>query len=416
MIVVAESPATDLVEALGAAGAFPIVEANWAEASAAFDAVRPAAVIIAEPGPPPSESAARSFCEQVATVDDAIVPMIARVEGDRDAAVPTALPNDASLPVARLIARLQSALRVRALHATVLRRMEMFASRGGKLLALPVGDPLDDATVLIAGRGPRYPALSVAIGERVNVVGALSIQTAARHLNARDLHGIVVGDGFPLRMVEAFLTVLAQDARFHDIPVAVIGEAPPDFAESLANIEHVAGDPARLVARMMPLVRMRAFDARLKRMLKSLDADGMFDPDTGLLTREDFWQDLAKTVAESGERSQPLSMARISFDGALDARTDLEAARLLTRLIRNIDFASREDDGSLLVVFTQTDLHAAHVVARRIAATLKNTLLAPHNVYDKTAINVTLATLKAGDTLDSLMLRVMGGSQAVAAE
>ena len=59
-------------------------------------------------------------------------------------------------------------LRVRALHATVLRRIEMFGSHGGKLPMLPVGDALDDATVLVVGRGPLYPALSVAIGERVN--------------------------------------------------------------------------------------------------------------------------------------------------------------------------------------------------------------------------------------------------------
>jgi GGDEF domain-containing protein len=256
----------------------------------------------------------------------------------------------------------------------------------------------------------------VAVGERVNMLGALSVENAARHLNAREIHGIVVGDGFSPRMVEAFLTILAQDSRFRDIPVAVIGEAPPDFAESLANIEHVSGDPARLVARMVPLVRMRAFDVRLKRMLASLDAGGMFDPETGLLAREAFWQDLAKPVAEAGEHGQALSMARISFEGAFDTRTDMDAARLLPRLIREIDFAAREDDGSMLVAFTQTDLHAAHVVARRIAATLKNTLLAPHRAHDRTTINVTLATLKAGDTLDSLMLRVMGGSQAVAAE
>ena len=135
MIVVAESPATDLVEALGAAGAFPIVEANWAEVPAAFDAVMPAAMVIAEPGPPPIESEAQTICQQIAAMDGAIVPVIARVDGERDAAVATALPSDASLPVERLIARLQSALRVRALHATVLRRIEMFSSRGGILPA-----------------------------------------------------------------------------------------------------------------------------------------------------------------------------------------------------------------------------------------------------------------------------------------
>jgi hypothetical protein len=95
---------------------------------------------------------------------------------------------------------------------------------------LPVGDALDDATVLIAGRGPLYPMLSVAMGERVRVAGAFSVEAAARHLNPRDIDGIVVGDGFSSRIVEAFLTVLAQEPRFRDIPVALIGEAPPDFA------------------------------------------------------------------------------------------------------------------------------------------------------------------------------------------
>ena len=59
MIVVAESPATDLVDALAAAGAFPIVETKWADAPTAFTSVKPAAVVIAEPGAPASESAAR---------------------------------------------------------------------------------------------------------------------------------------------------------------------------------------------------------------------------------------------------------------------------------------------------------------------------------------------------------------------
>ena len=281
LIVVAEQPAAGLVEALSAAGAFPIVETKWADAPAAFLTVKPSAVVIAEPGPPTNEASARMLCLQITTVNGAIVPVIARVRGDEDAAVPIALPADAALPIERLLTRLQSAMRVRALHATVLRRIELFTSHNGQLPMLPVGDALDDATVLIAGRGPLYPALSVAMGERVKMAGALSVESAARHLNERDIDGIVVGDGFSLRMVEAFLTVLAQEPRFRDIPVAVIGEAPPEFADVLPNIDQVAADPGRLVARMVPLVRMRAFEARLKRMLKSLEAKGMIDPETG---------------------------------------------------------------------------------------------------------------------------------------
>ncbi len=413
--MVAEQPVTELVEALGAAGAFPIVEAKWNDAPTAFVAVKPSAVVIAEPGPSPSESSARMLCLQIATVNGPIVPTIAVAHGNVEAAIPMALAADAGLPPERLIARLQSAMRVRALHATVLHRIELFAAHGGTVPALPLGDALDDATVLIAGRGPLYPALSVAMGERVKMVGALSVETAAKHLNARDINGIVVGDGFSARMVEAFLTVLAQDTRFRDMPVAVIGEAPADFCESLPNIDHVDGDPARLVARMMQLVRLHAFEQRLKRMLKSLDADGMFDPETGLLTRESFWRDLGKAVAEAADRSQALSIARYSLDGPTDARASLDGARLVTRLIRNIDFACRDDDGSLLVAFTQTDLRGAHVVARRIAAALKNTILTPHHAHDKVAVQVTLATQKNGDTLVSLMQRVTG-SRMVAAE
>jgi len=414
MIVVADQPAADLVDALGAAGAFPIVETKWADAPTAFVAVKPAAVVIADPGPPPSESAARMLCLQIATAKGTIVPVIARAHGDQEAAIPLALPADAALPVERLIARLQSAMRVRALHATVLRRIEMSGGQGGELPPLPVGDALDDATVLIVGRGPLYPQLSVAMGERVKMLGALSVETAAKHLNARDIDGIVVGDGFSPRMVEAFLTVLAQDTRFRDIPVAVIGEAPPKFADALPNIDHVDGDPARLTARMVPLVRMHAFEARLKRMLKSLDADGIFDPQTGLHTPEAFWRELEKTVADTTDRGTALSLARFSFDAPPEERSGFDGARLLARLIRSIDFACRDDDGAILIAFTQTDLRSAHVVARRIAGALKGTVPARQGSAE-IAAHVTLATFKPGDTRDSLMLRVLP-REAVAAE
>ena len=414
LIVVAEHPAAELVQALSAAGAFPIVESKWADAPAAFVTVKPSAIVIAEPGAPANIASARMLCLQVATVNGPMVPVIARVCGDDDAAVPIALPADATLPVDRLLARLQFAMRVRALHATVLRRIELFTSHDGKLPALPVGDTLVDATVLIAGRGPLYPALSVAMGERVKVAGALSVESAARHLNARDIDGIVVGDGFSPRMVEAFLTVLAQEPRFRDIPVAVIGETPPEFADALPNIEHVAADPARLVTRIIPLVRLRAFEARLKRMLKSLDTDGVFDPQSGLLTRDSFCHDLKMAISEASDRSMPLSVARFSFGKDLDERASLDAARLMSRLIRNIDFATRDEEGAILVVFTQTDLRNTHVTVRRIATSLKRMILAPQG-EEAPAANVTLATLKAADTLDTLMMRVVG-SHMVAAE
>jgi hypothetical protein len=59
LIVVAEQPAAELVEALSTAGAFPIVESKWADAPAAFVTVKPAAIVIAEPGAPANIASAR---------------------------------------------------------------------------------------------------------------------------------------------------------------------------------------------------------------------------------------------------------------------------------------------------------------------------------------------------------------------
>ena len=111
-------------------------------------------------------------------------------------------------------------------------------------------------------------------------------------------------------------------------------------------------------------------------MLKSLDAKGMIDPDTGLLGHEAFWRDLNRAVGDAEKRGVGLSIARFSFNGS-DRRISLDAARLLARLMRQVDFACREADNSIFAVFTETDLRAAHVVARRIASMLKNTMLAP---------------------------------------
>ena len=116
----------------------------------------------------------------------------------------------------RLLARLRAALRVRRLHATVMRRL-VPATR----MSLSDIDPARDATVLLVGRGGAYPTLSVSLGEQTGVVGALSIEAAARHLNTRDIDGIVLGEGFSPRVVDAFLTVLTEDARFRHLPVVV---------------------------------------------------------------------------------------------------------------------------------------------------------------------------------------------------
>jgi GGDEF domain-containing protein len=142
-------------------------------------------------------------------------------------------------------------------------------------------------------------------------------------------------------------------------------------------------------------------------MLKSLDAQGMIDPDTGLLAHDAFWRDLNRAVDDAEKRGVGLSIARFSFDGN-DRRVSLDAARLLGRLMRQVDFACREADNSIFAVFTETDLRAAHVVARRIASVLKNTMLTPDAKRGGIDTAVTLATLKPTDSIDSLIARIVG--------
>jgi hypothetical protein len=418
MIVVAETPAADLVEALRTAGAFPIVETNWANAPAAFVAVQPSAMILAEPGPPANADAAQTLALQIKTRRGPFVPLIARVRRDAGPAIADAVPIDADISATRLVARLKLAMRVRTLHATVLRRLDTFRSGGGMIPSIPTSDPLEDATVVVSGRGRSYPALSVAVGERVGLIGALSIETAVRYLGARDVDGLILGDGFGPRVVEAMLTVLCENARFRDLPVAVHGgdaNLIAEFAGELPNLERIEGAPETVVEWALPLIRLHAFEARLRRILQSLDSKGIVDPNSGLLTTEAFWSDLTRAITESKSRGHNLALARFSFSHSEDRRVCMDTARLIARVVRNVDFAWQDQDGSILCTFTDTDLGAAHLIARRIAGVLRQTMLTGAQTRRKVEANVTLASLKPSDTVESLTMRV-GAITPVAAQ
>jgi hypothetical protein len=411
-VVVADNPAPDVVEALRTAGASPVVETNWADAVAALATVEPEAIVLAQPcsDPERAEDYAQALANWLDAGDGPFTPIIARLRDDGAAPLPEALAISASAPAVRIARRLATLSRIRALHGTVLRRMETLASRSEAIPQLPDSDPLEEATVLIAGRGRAYPELSVAVGERVGLVGALSVESAARALNARDIDGMIIADGFSPRMVQALLTVVAEDVRFRDLPVAVLGGHPgtlEEFFPLLPNLDRFGEGPAHLVERFLPFVRLHAFGERLKRMLKSLDAKGMIDPATGLLAHEAFWRDLNRAVGDAGKRGIGLSIARFSFSRR-DRRVSLDAARLVSRLMRQVDFACREADDSIFAVFTETDLRAAHVIARRIASVLKNTMLIADRKASGVDTAVTLATLKPTDNVDSLISRVVG--------
>jgi hypothetical protein len=408
--VIADQSARDVVEALRAAGAYPIIEARWADAAAVLKARPPQAVILADGCADRACAAVLEKALEVQAEQEAglFTPVIARARDDAAQRFADALVIGAKAPPERLIGRLNAALRVRNLHATVLRRMRALAARSKQLPELSDADPLDEASVLVAGRGRSYPSLCTAAGGHVGVVGALTVEGAARALKAREIDGMIIGEGFGARVVEALLTVLAEEERFRDLPVAMVGNHAAvieTFAASLPNLERVGGGPQRAIDHLVPYLRLHAFARRFKRMLASLDARGAIDPDSGLLANAVFWRNLNRAIDDADKRGAALSIARFSLPAA-DRRMSLEAARLVGRLMRQVDFACQEADKSIFTVFTETDLRAAHVVTQRIASLLKMVILATDGKAAPEPA-VTLATLKPRGTTDSLIARIV---------
>ena len=395
ILIVSNGANLPLAEAVAQLKLFPLVESEWADAADAIARLQPAAILVGE------IEQNHAVLERIARQLKTVKPYTPLIALDPKASLPeNVIPfTQVGENPKHLIARLKAALRVRTGHATLLRRLaDPSAPR------MPQSDPLNDATVLLIGRGGSFPALSVALGQQMGVVGALSIEAAAKHLNARELDGVVIGEGFSSRVIDAFLTVLSEDARFRNLPVllAAAGGMTNDY--DLPNLEISSGDANTLAQSAVPLIRQHAFEARIQRALKSIDAGGLLDPRTGLLTTEAFNRDLNAAVAENLARGAGLSVARISF-GRTSERTHLDAARIIGRLMRRMDFATLESSGSVLIVFAETGLRNAQIVARRFTSVLKHTMMSP-NSDQRLEPQVVLATLLPNDSSDSMLSRL----------
>ena len=403
IIVVSSGDRPSFAAALDEAKLFPVIDAEWADAARAVDQLQPAAIIAAmssnvQPG-------FQALARQIA----ARQPYLPLIAVDPQAALPeNAIPFAQSGGSSdRLMARLRAALRIRTLHSTVMRRLD---DEPAARTTLADTDPADDATVLLIGRGAAYPSLSVSLGERMGVVGALSIEAAAKHLNTRDIDGIVLGEGFSPRVVDAFLTVMTEDARFRNLPVVLTtNELAPAY--DLPNLEIICGEPEHIAANALPLIRQHAFEAHLSRTLRSIDAEGLLDARTGLLTMSAFNRDFATAVYQTLSRGGGLSVARFAFDPA-HPRAQLDGARILSRLMRQMDFGAAQDDGSVIVVFAETDLRTAHMIARRLSSVMRHT---SHGKRDARAEPVvTLATMLPSDSAKSLLARLTEEARRVA--
>jgi hypothetical protein len=402
VIVVSAAGRPSFAAALDDAKVFPVIDASWADASRAVEQLQPAAVLVAMSGN--IEPRFAILAKQIAAKQ----PYLPLIAIDPQPLLPeNAIPfSQSSNNFDRLIARLRPALRVRTLHTTVMRRLDDAPETSLALLS----DPVRDATVLLIGRGAAYPSLSVSLGERMGVVGALSIEAAANHLNTRDVDGIVLGEGFSARVVDAFLTVLAEDARFRNLPVILTSdELAPTY--DLPNLEIILGEPSRVASNALPMIRQHALEAHLSRTLRAIDADGLLDPRTGLLTPAAFARDFATAVYQTLSRGGGLSVARFAFDPA-HPRAQLDGARIISRLMRQMDFGAAQEDGSVVVTFAETDLRTAHGIARRLSSVMRHT---SHGKRDTRAEPVvTLASMLPQDSARSLLARLTEESRRAA--
>ncbi len=395
LIVVSAAGRPSFASALDEAKMFPVIDAGWADASRAIEQLHPAAVLVAMAGT--AESGLEALAGQIA----AQRPYLPLIAIDPTTSLPeNAIPfSESNGNFDRLTARLRASLRVRMLDITVMRRLD------GEPLARTITsdfDPARDATVLLIGRGAAYPALSVSLGERIGVVGALSIEAAAKHLNSRDIDGIVLGEGFSPRVVDAFLTVLGEDARFRNLPVVMTSDALAP-AYDLPNLEIISGESAHIATNALPLIRQHAFEAHLTRTLSSIDAEGLLDVRTGLLTPSAFNRDFATAIYQTLSRGGGFSVARVAFDPT-HPRAQSDGARIISRLMRQMDFGTAQDDGSVLVAFADTDLRTGHMIARRLSSVMRHT---SHGKRDTRAEPVvTVATMLPKDSAKSLLARL----------
>ncbi len=392
ILVIGHNGRPAFAAALDEAGLFPVVDADWRNALRAASDMQPAAVVADMTGVDPARFAA--LAQQIGRRKPYLPLIAVEPESELPAnAIPLALSGG---NYDRLIPRLHAALRVRALNATVLRRLADEAPGATRLIE---SDSALHATVLLIGRGGCFPALSVALGERAGVVGAFSIEAAAHHLANRDIDGIVISQGFTARVVDAFLTVLSEDARFRHLPVVLtLDELAPSY--ELPNLEIITGEPAHVAANTLPLVRQHALEAQLGRSLRAIEAKGLLDPQTGLLTPAAFERDFASAVGQTLADGGGLAVARFAFDPE-QPRAQFDGARIISRLMRKMDFGAARPDGSVIVVFSDTDLRNAHAIARRLSAVMRHTSTGRRAERNEPV--VTVAALGPKDSAKSLL-------------
>ena len=130
-VVVTDSPAPDLLEALRAAGAFPIVETDWADADSGLvlGHARSGRACRRLRRSHARRGAIQGACRPAqARATAPSCPLSRAARGRQRRPCRMRLSIAANAPAERIATRLASALRIRTLHSTVLRRTRTLAT------------------------------------------------------------------------------------------------------------------------------------------------------------------------------------------------------------------------------------------------------------------------------------------------
>jgi hypothetical protein len=112
---------------------------------------------------------------------------------------------------------------------------------------------------------------------------------------------------------------------------------------------------------------------------------------------------LAGAVKRTQSDGGGLSVARFAFDPQ-NPRARLDGARIISKLVRKMDFGAVQRDGSVIVAFADTDLRTAHGIARRLFSVMRQTSNGPRATRSDPV--VTVATLLPKDSVQSLLARL----------
>lgn len=170
------------------------------------------------------------------------------------------------------------------------------------------------------------------------------------------------------------LEILSSSQETEGIPVVLIsGEVDPD--DRAIALEHGACDlisdqssPRELSARIVSAMRS-------SEQLRNLKLGSGRDPVTGLLDRRSFFERLEEEMARSRRHPGPLSILLLEADNleemvadhgpaASDALLD-QIAQILRQALRSSDGMFRYDGDRFAVILPETEIAAAHTVAKR---------------------------------------------------